>query len=251
MRPIREDERWARVLVLRLRNVQRSREALLAARRIPGEHIVFGDEDVGPAVTVEVDEAEIGIAHVAIGARDERTEGLPACVVIMLVEARCRAVEHDEIEPPLAFQIHPLRLCRRDARTKPGRDALERRERRLWPRDAILLDPIYRAEIALIEPSVGLLRQDSRQAFALEIDPLVGLAVESFGEILNALRVELAHRRIDRRRRIGKLKRRQRARKMGAVLLAPGGRFGSPIAGTRRASRRAACCLRHPCRPGG
>ena len=52
---------------------------------MPDEGIVLGDEHVGMAVAVEIDELEVRIAQVAVQARGERAEKLPAFGLIVLV----------------------------------------------------------------------------------------------------------------------------------------------------------------------
>ena len=69
------------LFVERLGDALRRAEALLGQRGVPGEDVVLGDQDVGVAVAVEIDELQVGVARVEVQARREGAEGLPAFVV--------------------------------------------------------------------------------------------------------------------------------------------------------------------------
>ena len=125
-----EDEARAFLLVQRLRDAAGRAEALLGQRGVPDEGIVFGDQHVGMAVAVEVDELQVGVAHVAVQARGERAEGLPAFGLVVLVQAGRGAVQHHQVGLAVAGQIHELRAA---AQREIGfeRDPFERGELRL------------------------------------------------------------------------------------------------------------------------
>ena len=53
------------------------------------------------------------------------------------------------------------------------------------------------AEIALVVPRAVLLGQDARQSFAIEIDPLVGAAIESYWQVFQRVRIDIANLRAD------------------------------------------------------
>ena len=78
LRAVGEDEARALLLVERLRDAAGRAEALLGQRGVPDEGVVFGDQHVGVAVAVEVDEPQVRVAQVAVQARGEGAEGLPA-----------------------------------------------------------------------------------------------------------------------------------------------------------------------------
>ena len=87
--------------------------------------------------------------------------------------------------PPATASV---RLGRR--RVRPARSSLGRARRRF-------ADEIDRAEVALVEPAVGLLGEDAGEAFAVQIDPLIGRAVEAVGQILQTLGVHFANGAVD------------------------------------------------------
>lgn len=66
-----------------------------------------------------------------------------------------------------------------------------RREPRHYPLPPIL--PFYgnRTEITLVEPRAGLLRQDARHPFAVQVEPLVARTVQVIGQVLEAFGVYL------------------------------------------------------------
>ena len=105
-------------------------EALLGQRGVPDEGVVFGDQHVGVAVAVEIDELQVGVAHVAVEARGEGAEGLPAFGLVVLVEAGRGAVQHHQVGLAVAGQIHELRAAAQGDVGFEG-DGFERGELRL------------------------------------------------------------------------------------------------------------------------
>jgi hypothetical protein len=73
--------------VFRLRDADGRPEAALGQRRVPGERLVLRDQDVGVAVTVEIDETQIGIAPVDVGQERQRRKCLPPLILGTLEEA--------------------------------------------------------------------------------------------------------------------------------------------------------------------
>ena len=124
-----EDEARALLLVERLRDAPGRAEALLGQRGVPDEGVVFGDQHVGVAVAVQVDELQVRVAHVAVEARGEGAEGLPAFVVVVLVEAGHGAVQHHQVGLAVAGQVHELRAAAQGDVGFEG-DGFERRELR-------------------------------------------------------------------------------------------------------------------------
>ena len=90
--------------------LRRSAEAVLRQRRVPGEGVVLGDQDVGVAVAGQVDEAQVRIARCRGSAARETagTDCQPSALVV-LVEARRGAVEHHEVELAVAGEVQELR----------------------------------------------------------------------------------------------------------------------------------------------
>ena len=108
LRAVGEDDARALLLVERLRDAPGRAEALLGQRGVPDEGVVLGDQHVGMAVAVEVDEPEVRVAQVAVQARGEGAEGLPAFGLVVLVEAGRRAVHDDDVGLAVAGQVHEL-----------------------------------------------------------------------------------------------------------------------------------------------
>jgi len=69
---------------------------------MPAEDLVLADENIGVAVTREIDEFKIGIVPPQIGQRGEGHKGLPALVFGALVEARGGPFELDQIHLAVA-----------------------------------------------------------------------------------------------------------------------------------------------------
>ena len=107
---------------------------------------------------------------------------------------------------------------RRRGRAIADRPPLERREGRL-ERDPLERPERAVAEIALVVPGVGLLGQDAGQSLAVEIDPSVSGAVDALRQILDARRVDLAHRFVDVDLGVFELELRQRLPEIGPVGL--------------------------------
>ncbi len=63
LRAVGEDDARAFLLVERLRDAPGRAEALFGQRGVPDEGVVFGDQHVGMAVAVEIDELEVRIAQ--------------------------------------------------------------------------------------------------------------------------------------------------------------------------------------------
>ena len=186
LRAVGEDEARALLLVERLRDAPRRAEALLGQRGVPDEGVVFGDQHVGVAVAVEVDEPEVRVAQVAVQARREGTEGLPAFGLVVLVQAGRRAVQDDDIGLAVTGQVHELRAAAQRDVGFEG-DGFERGELCLRPAPAVGQLVRDRAEVALVEPGAGLLGEDAGDAFTVQVGPAVGAAIQADGQVLQAL----------------------------------------------------------------
>ena len=103
-------------------------EALLGQRGVPDEGVVFGNQHVGVTVAVQVNEFQVGVAHVAVEARGEGAEGLPAFLFIVLIEARHGAIQHHQIRLAVAGEVHELRLPASQGQVGLGGNEFQRRE---------------------------------------------------------------------------------------------------------------------------
>ena len=154
--------------------------AHLAQCGMPDQRLVLGDQHVGPTVTVQIDEPEVGVARVAAEARSERSEGPPALGLVMLVEAREGAIHHHEVRQAVAGQVEELRRSGRQREIGLLSHALRRTK--------LDRSPGERAEIAFVEERSRLLGQDSRNSLAAQIDPPVGGAVDARGKVFKVRR---------------------------------------------------------------
>ena len=81
------------VLTPRVEGAPGRAEALVAERGIPGERVVAGDQHVGEAVPVQVDQTQLRVGPRDIGPGPERAERPPATVTGAFVDAGHRAAE--------------------------------------------------------------------------------------------------------------------------------------------------------------
>ncbi len=86
--PSAEDQARALFFIERLRDAARRAEAGLGQRGVPNEGVVLADQHVDVTVAVQVNEFQVGVAHVAVEARGEGSEGLPAFIIVVFVQAR-------------------------------------------------------------------------------------------------------------------------------------------------------------------
>ena len=83
-------------------------------------------------------------------------------------------LELDQIELAVAGEIEELLASAAEGRERGlARDPFDGREARGDDLAAVLADEVDRAQVALVEPAVGLLGEDAGEPFAVEIDPLV------------------------------------------------------------------------------
>ena len=141
------------------------------------------------AVASEVDKPEVRVTPINDRKRRKRNERLPSFVVGALIEARRRPANADYVELAVTRKVKELDLARGQRDGWGGGDTLDRGEAR---RDASLTISLYTAdgtEIALVEPTVGLLGQNAGESFTIQVHPLIAGAVETIGKILEALRI--------------------------------------------------------------
>jgi hypothetical protein len=83
-----------------------------------------------------------------------------------------------------------------------------------------------RAKVSFVGPAARVGRQHAGETFAVEVDPLVVVAVEAVGGVGRALRVEHLDLRVDRRPAIPQVERRHPPGAVPAVAV--GGEAGLP-----------------------
>src|SRR5262245_49098167 len=132
---------------------------------MPHQCIVLCDKDISLAITIEINEPEIGIAHIPIDARPKWLERTPAFTVIMFEQPRHRTIENNDIGLPVAREIKELRVSSID-RTIGNRCNPLKRRKLDWLRAC-------RADIPFVKPGSTLLCQNSRNALAMQVGPQV------------------------------------------------------------------------------
>ncbi len=205
-----KDEFGSLFLVEGLEHPLRRAETGFGERGVPAEGIVFSDQQVGVAVAGEVDELEIGIVPIQDGQRGERREGLPVLVHGALIEAGCGTLELDHVELTVASEIKKLwpPPTQGGERGLPS-DYPDRTEARRWRFLAILDPEVDGTQVTLVKPTPGLLGQDARETFAIQIHPLVARTVETVRQIFEALGVDLPDRFVDGRLAVFEFQRRE------------------------------------------
>src|SRR5690606_34916762 len=99
---IGKNDARALLLVQRLSNTPRGAKAIFLKRGMPDQGVVFGDEHIGMAITVQINELEVRVAQVTAQARCEGPKRLPALGLVMLVQARYGTVHNHDIGLPVA-----------------------------------------------------------------------------------------------------------------------------------------------------
>ena len=150
---------------------------------MPDEGVAFGDQHIGMAVAVKVDELEVRIAHVAVQARSEGTERLPAFGLVMLVQAGGWAVHDDHIGLTVTGQVHELRAPAQHDIGFEG-NGFEWGELCLHLFPAVGQPVRDRADISLVEPGAALLSEDAGDAFTVQVCPAIGTAIQADGKVL-------------------------------------------------------------------
>ena len=220
LRSIGEDDRGAFLLVHGLDHTKGRVEPGFGQRGIPAEDVVLGDQHVGMAIAVEIDEAQIGIVPVHIRDGGQGQETLPVLVVGALVEAGIGPFQHHAILLPVAGEIEKLMTGRsrlREARQLGdlGKGLECRRYRRLVADKCLG----HRAEIALVIPDVFIGGENALCTFTVEVEPLILSAIDIGREIGEAGRVNFPDITLDDGRRILKIEPRQRALEVASVAL--------------------------------
>jgi hypothetical protein len=138
-----------------------AREAVARQRFVPAEDPVLRDHDVRPAIAGHIYEPKIWVLGIDVWEGLERSESLPTALGRALVEPRHRTVKLDKVQMAFSSEIEQLLpTCSQRSEGRLRRDPVGWAER-----------PV--TEVALIIPRVGLLGEDARQSFTVEIHPLV------------------------------------------------------------------------------
>jgi hypothetical protein len=192
-------------------------EAFFAQRGVPDEGIVFSDQHVGAAVTIQIEEPEIGVAGVAMETRRERAEALPAFLTIMFVQARHGPIRHHQIGPAVAGKVHEPSVPTGYGEIRFGSDELDRGQPR-FDGLRVVIGLRDRAEVALVEPSTRLLGENARETLAVQIDPLISRGIDTGGQILAADGLQFENLILDDCLAVLELEGRQRLLEVGRVF---------------------------------
>ena len=195
-------------------------ESFLRQGAMPHQRLPRAQQQVGVAIAIEVDEAQVGVVEVEVGQLAEGFEGLPALPAVMGVEPRQRPAEGHQIRPAIALQIQHLRP-RRQAHGRPAGHGFQRREggHRL---PAIGPQPLAdRAQVALVDPFPRLLAEEAWQSLAVQIQPAIGAAIQADRQVLQAGGIHRLQPLAQPRLAVAELQRRQIPAAGASVLLLP------------------------------
>ena len=190
LRAVGKDNAGAFLLVQRLHDASGGAEPFFSERGVPHQGVVFGDQHVGMAVAVEINELEVGVAEVAVQARVEGAERLPAFGIVVFVQARRGTVHDHDVGLTVAGKVHELgATAERNVGLQCNR--FERGE--IGPYDLSAFSALNgnRAQVALVEPGAHLFGKDARNTFAVQVSPAVGATVQADGKVLQTLRFDL------------------------------------------------------------
>ena len=217
---IGEHHPWPLLLLPRQRHPLGALKPLLLQGAVPYEHIALTNQQVGRAVTIEIDEVQVGVAEVDVRYLAERAERLPALGAVVLIDARQWSAEIHHIRQAISGQIKDL---------GPGRQAHVRLAGHCFQRREgghigllVAAQPLaHRAEVALVEPSPRVLRQDPRRSLTMQIHPAVVGAIEADRQVFEAGGIHEFHCLAHGGLAIAELQRWQRFGGDGAALLLP------------------------------
>src|SRR5258708_17605669 len=130
------------------------------------------------AVTGKVDESEIGVAPRQIGQRAEWNEGIPVLVFGALEKPGCGSLQRNQVELSVAGQIEELLPARTQlGQRRPARHGLHGTAAAV-------------AETGLVLPGIALFGEDARDAFPVQIDPLILRPIEPIRTDLHTVTTE-------------------------------------------------------------
>ena len=177
----------------------RALEAVLAERAAPDEDLVLGDQHVGDAVAVHVEEAQVRVGGIEVGHAGEGVERRPAVRLRLALEEAARG-------PAEEHEIHlPVRVEAREQLS--GR--AERGDVGLGAHD-VGASQVAAAVVALVEERTALLREHAGDALAVEIEPAVLGPINAALHVDDAVRDEHVHGRLQVRPRVIQVEPRHR-----------------------------------------
>ena len=186
LRAVGKDDRWSLRLVPGLWHELGFAEAVLTQRWIPGQRVVFSNQDDGMPVAVKIHQAQVGVAHVAVDAPKEWLEARPTKVRRALIEPRCGVFERDHIQLAITREVHELGRAGRQQQVRPRGQELCGAESRARTElaGAVRLN-MKRSAVAFVKPPVALFGENAGQSFAVQIDPLIFGPIETARHLLD------------------------------------------------------------------
>ncbi|RAO11355.1 hypothetical protein GUI43_03272 [Micromonospora noduli] len=180
----------------------------LGQRLVPGQHCVTGDQQVGPAVSGEVQQQQVGAGPVDGGQLAKRLEAGPAGVVGAADETRRYGAELDQLDPPVT--VHVDQLLASAGQVGQRRHCGQRGDR---------ADPAG-AEVRPVVEGTLVPGQHPGEPFPVQVHPQLGPPVHAGRQVLQAAPLQFPGGRRDGGRCVFEGHRGQ----CGAGVPATGGR---------------------------
>src|SRR5205085_5250706 len=119
----------------------------------------------------------------------------PLTILLMLIESLQRGAELHQVFLPIACQIRQLLLT-----------ALQVRWQRFgWYQ--LYMGKVGISQVALLKPDVGLFSQNTRNALAVQVDPLIARAIQASRKIFQAASIDEMNLLVYKRLAIGEFNR--------------------------------------------
>ena len=157
--------------------------------------MILAQHDVREAVAVEIDEPQARVRPVDVRQGGKRPKRSPVVHMRAMVKtAAHRAAEAHEVGQSVARHVEQLLNA---GVASERRGTTEPRDRGLRAQGARRSE-LSLSEVTLVVEGSALVGKDTRDPFAIEIDPLVGATVDTVGDLREALAVEIADGRLKR-----------------------------------------------------
>ena len=105
---ISQNKAWSGLFVPMFSHLTGRAKALFLKGRVPGEHFMLGDQDIGVAIAIEVNKTKVWVVPGDIRELAERPEWLPVVIMRTFVKPRSRTREGGHVELSVARQIDEL-----------------------------------------------------------------------------------------------------------------------------------------------
>src|SRR6266700_5686120 len=149
-------------------------------------------------IAIEIDKFQVGIIPGNVWRGQERCKRSPLTILLVLIEALERGAELHKVFLAIACQVHQLLLA-----------TLQIRWRRFC-RYQLSGGKLTRSQVVLVKPGISLFSQNTRNALAIQVDPLIARAIQACGKVFQAVGIDEMNLLIYKRLAIGKFKRWER-----------------------------------------